>query len=208
MTTFTDVIRKAANELAQDSKSSRPFLIKKADQEKMIVYGEVYAPEVVDSHGDAMTAEEIEKLAHLFLIEMRNHNIDLQHNNKPVQASVVESFIAREGDPIYTPGAWVMGTKIFDEDLWADIKKGVYNGYSMEVLVNKKKETVTVLIQNDLFGYTVVNDGHEHAFYVKMSDDGRVIGGRTSYDDGHYHEIKYGTATEEENGHSHRYVLP
>ena len=34
---------------------------------KQIVYAEVYAPNVLDTHGDYMTAETIEKMAHDFL---------------------------------------------------------------------------------------------------------------------------------------------
>lgn len=185
-----------------------PVSIKKINNEKKIVYGEVYAPEVVDAHGHVMDAVEIEKLAHQFLIEQKNSNIDIMHNNKPALASAVESFIARKGDPDFTEGAWVMATKIFDNKLWKDIKRGKYSGYSMEVLVEKDTRIVEVRVQNQIFGLTEENDGHDHVFYVKVNDNGIVTSGHTSKDNGHSHDISMSTATEIAKDHSHRFFLP
>jgi hypothetical protein len=192
------------------AKSATPVKLsfKNTNLEKQIVYGEVYAPDVVDSHGDAMNADEIEKLAHAFLAKSLNANIDIMHDNKPVKASVVESFVADGHNPLYAKGSWVLGTKIYDADLWEDIKKGVYNGYSMEVMVRKNPKTVEVNIQNHIFGFVEENDGHSHAFYVKMNDEGKVVGGGTSEDEGHSHEISLATATNKTNDHSHRFFLP
>lgn len=75
----------------------------KLDDELRIVYGEVYAPDVIDSQGDTMSAAEIRKMAHHFLAEGRVKQIDVQHNNQVCGAKVVESFIAREGDPTFIP---------------------------------------------------------------------------------------------------------
>ena len=182
--------------------------IKKLNSEKQIVYGEVYAPEVIDSHGDIMDASSVEDLAHNFLLASKNHNIDVMHNNKPIQASVVESFIARAGDPDYVEGAWVVATKIFDSVIWDGIKRGLYNGYSMEALVNKEKRIVDVNIQNQAFGLTEDNSGHTHAYYVEINDKGQVVGGSTSEENGHSHVIKSSSSTEFTNDHTHRYFLP
>ncbi len=203
MASFIEVIRKASRDIVNPA-----VRVSKVDNVKKIVYGEVYAPHTVDTHGHAMDAEEIEKMAHGFLIEARNTHIDLMHNNKPVMASVVESFIARKGDPDFNEGAWVLGTKIFDDDLWEEIQKGTYNGYSMEVYTFKESQEVQIQIQNQIFGITEDNDGHNHVYYVKMDDNGVVIGGHTSKDAGHSHDIKLATATEESDEHAHRFVLP
>lgn len=182
--------------------------LKKADSEKQIVYGEVYAPDVIDTHGDAMAADEIEALAHAFLAESLNTRIDLMHNNKPVGAVVVESFIARAGDTDFVEGSWVVATKIPDKKLWAEIKQGKYSGYSMEVMVRKIPTTVDMLLQKTAFGIVEENNGHYHAFYIELDDNARVVGGRTSEDEGHYHEIKIGTAVEFADEHTHRYFIP
>ena len=79
--------------------------IKKLDQDEQIVFGEVYAPDFPDSQGDYMSAREIKKMAYNFLQKGNVSNIDTNHSQVPNGSRVVESFIAREGDPIFTPGA-------------------------------------------------------------------------------------------------------
>lgn len=183
-------------------------VIQKVDTDKRMVYGEVYAPDVIDAHGHAMTKQAVEKLAHDFMLLRLNDRIDVMHNNKPANASAVESFVARKGDPDFTEGAWVMGVKIFDDALWEDVKKGKYSGYSMEIAAKLKETTVEVQIENHVFGITEKNNGHTHAFYVEIDDDGLVVKGYTSEDDGHKHEISAGTATDLFDEHSHRFFIP
>ena len=178
----------------------------KIDNDKQLATGEVYAPLVVDSHGDMIEEDELVQLAHAFVANKLVDQIDLMHNNEKVQATAVESFISR-GHPDFTEGAWVVTLKIDDPALWEDIKSGVYNGFSMEVLTNKVPAIVTMTIQPQVFGNTEECNGPDHAFYLMVNDDGRVCGGRTSYDGGHSHTIRSGTATEETDGHQHRYFL-
>lgn len=109
----------------------KEIAFKKADLQKRIVYGEVYVPNEMDAHGQWMTAEEIEKMAHRFMENLRLTQIDKQHDWEPDEGVVVESFIARPGDPDFTPGAWVLGTKILKEETWQAILKGEITGYSM-----------------------------------------------------------------------------
>lgn len=182
--------------------------IKKFDNDQQIVYGEVYAPYVLDSHGEMMLPEDVVLLAHRFLIDQKNHMIDIMHNNKIIKASVIESFIARKGDPDYTEGAWVLATKIFSEVAWADVKVGKLNGYSLEAMVYKYDAEVVYDMLPIHLGATEENDGHFHTFWLEVDDNGRVTGGTTSEaDDGHTHKIACGTATELSNGHAHRFFL-
>jgi hypothetical protein len=95
---------------------TREVAIKKQVSEKRLVFGEVYAPNDLDTHGEFMTGEEIEKLAHRFMLKQLTGHVDLMHDqNSNHGTAVVESFIAREGDPDFTPGAWVLGTKVYDD---------------------------------------------------------------------------------------------
>lgn len=114
---------------------SNPFSLevnfKKTDDEKRLVYGEVYVPWLVDSQGDFATPEDIEKAAHQFLLDGNLDKIDTHHDFIAKECAVVESFIARPGDPTFTPGAWVLVTKVFSDEVWDQIKKGEINGYSM-----------------------------------------------------------------------------
>lgn len=181
--------------------------IKKIDEEKRIVYGEVYAPNVLDTYTDFMSKEDIELMAHRFMqLQTMRQAIDTNHDEQSNGSYPVESFIARDGDPDYTPGAWVLGTKVEDEDVWDQIKKGELNGYSFQALVRKVAVVVDIEVTPNIAGVTEPGDvdNHEHVFYVELNDEGRVVKGRTSTVKGHYHEIKRGTATEKAKGHSHR----
>lgn len=186
--------------------------IKATDQMEQIVYGEVYAPYVIDSHGEMMLPEDIRKMAHRFLISQKNHFIDMMHNNNPVEASVVESYIAKADDKDYAEGAWVLGVKIFDSAIWAKVMAGELNGYSFEAMVYKVDAEVVYEYLPLHIGFTEENDGHSHAFYVEVDKDGRVIGGYTSSAPGadgveHEHKIFAGTATERANSHGHRFFM-
>lgn len=121
------------------------LFINKEDEEQQLVYGVVYEPDVEDSHGDYMTATEIEKAAHGFLKDARN--IDKQHDFESGVGEVVESYIAPTdfelGDETITKGSWVLVTKASDE-VWEEIKKGEITGYSMagtaETIEKQKKK--------------------------------------------------------------------
>jgi hypothetical protein len=182
--------------------------IKKINDEKQVVYGEVYAPDVLDTYGDFMSAEDIEKMAHRFmqLVTLRQ-SIDTNHNEESNGSYPIESFIARDGDPDYTPGSWVLGVKVEDKEVWASIKKGELNGYSFQALVRKVAVVVEVCMTPDIAGVTELAADHDHMFYVEFDTDGRVLRGRTSTDNGHFHHISKGTATDEADGHAHRINL-
>lgn len=182
--------------------------IKKVDEAKRLVYGEVYAPNVIDTHGHMMLPDDVQKMAHGFMISGKNGAVDVMHNNIKINASVVESFIARPGDPDYADGSWVAVTKIMDDEVWALVKEGKLNGYSMEVNTRLTNALVEVVTDAMVFGVVDVADDHDHVYIVDVDETGKVIGGRTSEDKGHSHIIKMGTATEEIEGHSHRFVLP
>lgn len=180
----------------------------KTNEEKRVVYAEVYAPYTVDTWGDMMLPEEIEKMAHRFIEKGGlNKVIDTMHDYEATDSFVVESFIARAGDPDFTEGAWVLGVKVPDETLWADIKKGKLNGFSMSGFAKLLPAVAEVFINVVSIGRTEVNQEHDHLFFVELDDDGRVIRGRTSIDKNHAHEITAGTATEMAYGHAHRYFL-
>lgn len=110
----------------------RRFQIIKADAEKRLVYGVVYAPEEVDSQGDYATAKEIEKAAHSFLLN--GGVIGLEHQ-QDAPARAVESFIAPDdmkiGETDVDKGSWVLVTKVFDDAVWELVKSGKLTGYSM-----------------------------------------------------------------------------
>lgn len=178
---------------------------------KRIVFAEVYVPMVMDSHGDFMDAATIEKMAHNFIRTNRANNVDLQHNNELVEgASVVESFIARAGDPLFVEGAWVVGVQINNEKVWQMILDGVINGFSMEAWTNSEDVELTLEMPNLITGFTSTVDGHSHTFSVKYSPEGIFLGGVTDVMDAHSHKIHTGTFTQYAQGQeglTHRHTF-
>lgn len=103
------------------------------DDGPLTVYGVVLQPGIPDSQGDVLSAEEIEKAAHEYLVTSRKQ--DLQHNEQAAAADVVESYIAPAdlivaGRPV-VKGAWVMASDIHDPAIKAGVRKGEITGYSI-----------------------------------------------------------------------------
>ncbi|MDR1021032.1 MAG: XkdF-like putative serine protease domain-containing protein [Synergistaceae bacterium] len=106
--------------------------LRKSDAKKQIAYGEVYAPDEKDTDGNWMTAETVEKMAHGFMEDLRLDQVDKNHDGETDEGVIVESFIARKGDPDFTEGAWVVGVKVQDKETWESIEKGGLTGLSIE----------------------------------------------------------------------------
>lgn len=182
--------------------------IQKVDTERQIVYGVVYAPLEIDTWGELMTAEDIETLAHRFMSLKLNETIDEMHDEQGKQnVYPIESFIAREDDPDYPEGSWVLAVKIEDENTWAKVKSGELNGFSFQALVKKVAAVVEIEYDPEIIGWTGEAVDHRHLYYAKLDEDGKVVAGRTSTELGHSHEIKKGTATEMGAGHAHRFFI-
>ncbi|MGN4599642.1 XkdF-like putative serine protease domain-containing protein [Bacillus cereus group sp. MYBK245-2] len=107
-------------------------VIKSNDEEKRLVYGIVYEPDVIDAHGDFTDSETIEKAAHEFMLKYRQ--IDKNHDFIAGVGEVVESYIAPadmelNGESV-KKGTWILTTKA-DEETWEAVKKGEFQGYSL-----------------------------------------------------------------------------
>lgn len=179
--------------------------IKKQDAEQQIVFGEVFAPGITDAQGDRMSAAEIAKAAYLFMEKGRLTKIDTNHDLLPNGSYIVETFIARAGDPTFIAGAWVIGVKVPDPALWAAIKKGELNGFSFDGAGFREEVTLEVEIPEALSGLTDRVQDHAHQFTVRFDADGNFLGGETDIVQGHRHTITRGTLTDESAGHSHRF---
>ncbi|MEM7494931.1 MAG: XkdF-like putative serine protease domain-containing protein [Myxococcota bacterium] len=116
---------------------TRQVAIRKRDTGRRLVLGEVYVPydpndsTTVDSHGHATTAREIEQAAHDFLAASRQECVDVQHDGLSGYGRVVESYLAKQGDPLFKPGAWVVGIRVTDDDAWAAIEREQITGISL-----------------------------------------------------------------------------
>lgn len=182
------------------------FKAETADEEQRIVWAEVYAPNIPDADCEFMDAVTIRKMAYDFMQSLKLTSVDTNHDNVLVDGCcVVESFIARKGDPDFIEGAWVVGMHIDSDDAWEKVKKGEINGFSIEAAVCKTPMEVEVEIPPIINGPTMKSEGHSHTFYVTYDEHAKFRGGRTDVVDGHSHLITRGTCTAETNGHTHRF---
>jgi hypothetical protein len=185
---------------------------KRVKSDRQIAYGEVYAPMDVDTHGEFMTAHDIESLAHKFMLKMLSKNIDVNHDNNSGRASAVESFVARASDPDFTPGAWVLGVKVFDSQLWSRIKSGEITGFSMQARVRQIPMVVDMedLAEDQYRGRVNAggDDGHTHDFWVLIDRKGNAVAGQTSEGpDGHIHIIRENNRTDPYLDHRHTFDM-
>ena len=132
--------------------------LKKSD-EKHMVYGLVYCPDVVDAHGEYSNAAEIAKAAYGFMKDLRGGNVDVQHDFNPKDAFVAESWLIKGTDPLFEhapDGSWAVGIHIEDAALWESVKKGELKGLSMAGFAQrvKKQEEGSGLLKNveEFFG--------------------------------------------------------
>jgi hypothetical protein len=180
--------------------------IKKLDHEEQIVFGEVFAPGFPDSQGDVMSATEVKKMAYNFMQKGLLSNIDTNHSRNPNGSRIVESFIARENDDTFLPGAWVIGVHVPDKAVWKMVKSGDLNGFSLDGMGIRTDTIFEIEMPEILKGETTETAGHKHTFFVKYDAEGNFRGGQTSPGlDGHVHKIERGTVTEVTDGHSHRF---
>ncbi len=111
--------------------------IRKRDDAKQLVLGEVYVPhdpndpDTIDSQGHAATADEIQKAAHAFLADCRQDCVDRDHDGVNQHGHVVESYLAKQDDPLFKQGAWVVGIRVTDTDTWNAVENGDITGISL-----------------------------------------------------------------------------
>src|SRR5271167_2279717 len=118
---------------------------------------------VPDSQGDFCTAPEIENMAYNFMKGQRQYNVDTEHNLTKNETCVIESFIARPGDPDFQPGSWVVGMHVADPKTWAGIEKGDLNALSMYGSGTRDDVVIEIEIPDDgiVKGDTHDNAGHK-----------------------------------------------
>ena len=178
--------------------------------ELQVIYAEVYLPNTPDFHGDFMDEEGVRQMAWTFLARNANADIDVNHDHGETTCSFVESFVAREGDPDFTTGAWVVAIHIPDVKLWRAVKDGEINGLSFEGMAVLEDEQLEVIIKGNgiIMGETLPdpNDGHVHSFMVEVTEEGKIQG-RTDFADGHAHVIEVPTHTQKAQGHTHRFAF-
>lgn len=107
--------------------------ILKADDDKQIVIGIVLEPDSVDSQGETVSADEIEKACYGFMLQ--DGVIGFQHAGVAKDAHIVENYIApidfALNNSKVKKGSWLMGVYVGDKNIWRMIKDGEVTGFSI-----------------------------------------------------------------------------
>jgi hypothetical protein len=124
------------------------------DEEKGLIYGVVMTPDkkilrqkpTGEKYNIFFSANTIEESAHLFLSRQQNNNVTLAHEAPTNGVSFVESWIVEDPKNDKSnalklnaiKGSWILGAKITDEQIKADIKGGKFKGFSIEARYEKE----------------------------------------------------------------------
>ena len=129
--------------------SSQEIELKVINEEKRIVVGFALVPEkriYRRQNGKEFniyfTKETVAQAAELYMKKLNLNNFTLEHESKTSVVNVIESWVVE--DPkhdkanIYNldpkGGEWVVMSKIYNDDVWNDVKEGKFKGYSIEAM--------------------------------------------------------------------------
>jgi hypothetical protein len=115
---------------------SRFVPLAKAVKDEQVIIGIVLQPDVVDAHGDYMSAAVIRKAAHKFLSSYnKTVKLGVQHRNFKPKFELLESYTAPItfvlGEKTVKEGSWLVVVKVHDAAIWKKIKKGEITGFSI-----------------------------------------------------------------------------
>ena len=182
--------------------------ITKTDKIHKVVKGIVYTAGDVDTDGETLSKEDVQKACWNFLAQRKEKNIDIQHDWQQSGCYVVESYFTEKDDPDFPAYSWVMATKCTDE-IFEKVQSGELNGFSFGGYSEKFVQRVMLEVAKQIMGETNENlnkdiiPAHKHNFILWYDNDGKLVKGHTDTVNGHSHTITYGTATDQEAGHSH-----
>lgn len=129
--------------------------LKTIDEDKRIVIGLALIPEkdIYRRNGDyeyniRFSKETVRKASELYFKKLKNNNATLEHQEKTDGVSTIESWIVEnpkiDKSALYnlnaTEGSWVVVMKIYNDEVWADVKNGTYKGLSIEGYFSEKAE--------------------------------------------------------------------
>ena len=138
---------------------------KTIDKDKRIVVGLALVPNkpIYRRNGNSeyyvfFSKKTVRKSAELYLKNHNSNNATLEHEVKVEGVSVVESWIVEDVEKDKTAlyglnaveGAWAVVMRINNEEVWQDVKKGIYKGLSIEGYFADKMERPNEEAKEDL----------------------------------------------------------
>ncbi len=151
--------------------------IAKHDSKQQLVLCEVFVPDVVDAQGEFASPDTLEKAAHKFAAGGNHNNVSIMHDGKRIDASVVETYIAKPKDPLFKSGTWVAVLKVRDPDVWQAIEDGALKGVSFEGRGNRRTadlngKKATEMIDLDIHTISIVDrPANRRPFVMTKSDN-------------------------------------
>tara|TARA_R110002167_G_scaffold123686_1_gene302729 strand:+ start:1302 stop:1877 length:576 start_codon:yes stop_codon:yes gene_type:complete len=127
--------------------SNHKIEFKKIDEDKRIVIGlalipnkPIYRKSGDDEYYIFFSKDTVKKCAELYLKNQNNNEATLEHNLKAEGVSVIESWtvedVNKDKTALYglnaVEGSWAVVMKIYNDEIWKDVKKGKYKGLSIE----------------------------------------------------------------------------
>lgn len=113
-------------------------ILKSTDTKLKQVLFVAMQPDLVDSHGDVATEEEVRKACHSYNLNCNKAN--LFHLANTETFNIVESYIVpvdiQIGERFVTKGSWLVNLQVHDDDLWEAIESGDVNGVSIGAMAN------------------------------------------------------------------------
>lgn len=127
--------------------SKHEVKFKVVDEDKRIIVGFALVPDkkiyrkIQDKEFNVYFSKDtVRKVSELFMKNLNLNKFTVEHEHNVTGVNVIESWIVE--DPkndkanLYNlepkGGEWVMMSKIYNDDVWNDIKNGDYKGYSIE----------------------------------------------------------------------------
>ena len=129
--------------------SSQNVELKILDEEKRIVVGFALVPEkrIYRRYKDKefnvfFTKETVAKSQELFMKNLNINKFTTEHREEVNGVNVIESWIVEDTkndkSNLYNlkpkGGEWVVMSKIYNDDVWSEVKNGTFKGYSIEGL--------------------------------------------------------------------------
>ena len=192
----------------QEESAGQFVKIQKTDAVNKIVKGVVYSAMDIDTDGETMTKDEVQKNCWNFLAQRKEKNIDIQHDWQESGCYVVESYMTEKGDPNFPEDSWIMAVKCTD-DIFDKVVNGDLNGFSFGGYSQKFAQKVLIEVAKQIVGETNENlnkdviPAHKHTFIIWYDNNGKIVKGITDTVEDHSHSISFGTATDKAFGHSH-----
>lgn len=153
--------------------SSHQVELKVVDEEKRIMVGFALVPEkriyrrMQDKEFNIYFSKAtVSQAQELYMKQLNLNNWTLEHEQKTEGVNVIESWIVE--DPkndksnLYKlnpkGGEWVIMTKVYNDDVWKQVKEGAYKGFSIEGMfdgfeqLQSKEESILEQLKNLING--------------------------------------------------------